>query len=349
VPEPRLPGGALPNKTGIGFGGALGGVAAAIAAGDAVDRVFRAYTNKRYRTPPDLINPERWRVRHGYNDPVSYYPVGYWGGVETYSGNRYLQVGKEGPGTGVIWGQSITPLALPYTGTGTYVGFWVKEATLGRHAQLICLEKLATPALVPMAKAYLDIFGPQVGWMPVGPTVPPLEVPPIIGPMPEPVTDIAGQSAPSGNTGISLSPGQAAKMPPPYRPSRPGRGTKERKPKMDRALKAGLDVLGGWSEFNDLVSSLYYALPKEYQTPSFHNGKPVTPSWRKQWRAVYKNFAHVDIAKAFANYAKSQTADMVIGRFNKAIDKRMPWAKDKSYVSRFLKRNVARQFFGYPF
>lgn len=229
VPPSPVPGArpvpkAVPRMPGVGFWGP-----ALILAPFLIQQVIPV-KNLRWRGTPNLPDPGRWALKHGINEPVKFYAPNYWGGPEYWSTNAYGSTG-EGPGTGLISGQSISvggPVPGTYTGTGTNIGWWVKHDTLNRYAQVAAFIKRSTVQNPDYRQSLRDQLGPDMIPAPIGPYAPPLPDLVIEG---EPALDPAPSVKPDSLQGIrqrfGLEPGTAFDLAPdlwpePWRATRPG-------------------------------------------------------------------------------------------------------------------------------
>lgn len=156
--------------------------------------------------------------------------------------------------------------------------------------------------------------------------------------VPGPVLEPEVVPAPSVDPrpGRQPSPGQA---PGPRRDGHkrapPPKGTKERKGRA-RAIQGFVgNVLGGLSEFGDLMDAAYDALPKDAKAHSYYKGKAIKPSWKKRWDAVYQNWDKVDLNQFFKNALLNDAQDEVIGRAHQGANRGMHKAGFGSTVNKF--------------
>lgn len=105
------------------------------------------------------------------------------------------------------------------------------------------------------------------------------------------------------------------------RPRRSRRREREAKLKGKLAVVVGIagNVRGGFSEFNDLMDSLYKAIPARLRTQSFHDGQRVRPSWKKRWNDVYQNWESIDWNQAAKNWLANEIDDQIIGRSDAGV------------------------------
>lgn len=123
---------------------------------------------------------------------------------------------------------------------------------------------------------------------------------------------------------------------PPVRPTDPGghtsepppKGTKERKARakgiagtLSKLHKSIGDIVGGFSEFGDVIDAAHDALPKEYKAKSWYKGERIPPGWQKKWNAVYQHWDKVNVVDFIANLAKNNLQDLVIGKINQGANK----------------------------
>lgn len=155
--------------------------------------------------------------------------------------------------------------------------------------------------------------------------LPPLVVtPPYVAPNELPLMAPAIVASASIRPGAAPTAGRAnapGRNPNVHVRQKPGPGVKERKGKMRTAADLAGDVLGGFSEFGDLVDSFYDALPKQYKAKSYYKGKRIRPSWKKRWNALYQNFDKVDMNEALNNVVKNEVQDQLIGRASSKANK----------------------------
>lgn len=154
-------------------------------------------------------------------------------------------------------------------------------------------------------------LGPYIapGWFPIPEpwVVPDLPTRPF-QPMPEPVSPrVRPQVRPLPNPEAPPAPRvepQPDPRPLPYlRPSRPPRGTRERKVVADRRTRRLLGLLlSGYSEVSDFIDALYDALPKQYQS-----SKDVTPL--DKFQTLWEHIDKVDMSEAMTNVVRDQIED----------------------------------------
>jgi len=136
------------------------------------------------------------------------------------------------------------------------------------------------------------------------------------GPAPTPRPTLLEPAGPT----LVFDPGQPVKIgaPPSLGRHGKGRGVKETKVKINRALAISLHVAGKVTETVDAVEALYDALPDDVKP---HVGKYVKKTVLPQVKAklVYQHFDRIDIEEAIINLVKNEIEDRVIGYFgNKA-------------------------------
>lgn len=160
-------------------------------------------------------------------------------------------------------------------------------------------------------------------WPEVDPSVPRPVLPGpdvVVGPAPDPMPEPAGPgSGLPPPAGISFRPDRRRpdRRWPRNRPSKPGRGTKEKK------LIAGVNSASwlGWAlnaatEGGDLVTSIWWALPRRYRTPPAWDpigNRWVMPGLIQQGKDIYNNLDHVDWEKAGKNIKENAIEDFVFG------------------------------------
>lgn len=356
-----------PSSPGIRFPGSAGTWGAVFMMAPFAYQQFYTPKNPRWKGIPNLPDPGYWALKHGYNDPVKYYSPSYWGGPEYLSTNAYGSTGT-GPGTGLISGQSVSILApVPgtYSGTGTNLGWWVKNDTLARYAQTAAFIKRATLQNPNYAEQLRMQLGPDYMPIPSRPGVPslpdvmvrgepgigdPVYGDPLASVYPDTALSLksvpSAYGAPSAAAppvfpSLTMQPGhKPAWSPAPHVRKPPGKGEHEAKGKTRptdgvHALNAMRKVLGSWSEFNDAVKSMHDALPERYQAHSYYKGKPIAPSWEKQWKAVTRNLNKVDLDKALTNQIADHTRDKVRGKMSKAAAKALPQLPNGLTIGRF--------------
>lgn len=87
------------------------------------------------------------------------------------------------------------------------------------------------------------------------------------------------------------------------RPSRPPRGTRERKVATDRRTRRLLGwLLSGYSEVSDLIDALYDALHEDYQDP-----RDVTPY--DKFQTLWEHIDKVNMSEAMTNIVRDQIED----------------------------------------
>lgn len=155
---------------------------------------------------------------------------------------------------------------------------------------------------------------------------------PILGPN-DPVVDPQYPVVPYSPVDL----GGHNRKPPPWK-------TKEKKGRLRNLADLLGNVLGGWSEFGDLMDAAWQALPSKYRTPSYYRGHRIKPSWNKRWDDVYQHWDHVDLHKFFYNVLKGQLQDEIIGRTVGGADKalRKHLGGDPAPVSRNSLRGAPR-------
>jgi hypothetical protein len=90
------------------------------------------------------------------------------------------------------------------------------------------------------------------------------------------------------------------------------------------------NVVGGFSEWQDMLDAAWTALPKGCKSKSFHGGAYVRPNKLKRQADVYRCWQHADIVKFVDAFAKNHIEDFLIGktdpnaRLNKAIGQKSP-------------------------
>lgn len=133
------------------------------------------------------------------------------------------------------------------------------------------------------------------------------------------------QAEPVGDTywppAVPTDPGGHTSSPPPKK-------TKERKVKakglagqLARLHKSIGDIVGGFSEFGDVMDAAHDALPDKYKAKSYYKGKAIPPGWKKKWDAVYQHWDKVNVVSFLANLLKNNLQDRVIGTINSAANK----------------------------
>lgn len=287
-----------------------------------------AVRNPNHPGNPTLPDPGYWALKHGLNKPELYYSPSYWDGRNrgyVSSTNAFGSAGT-GPGTGLISGQSISvhPSGYPgvLTGTGTNFGWWIKNETLNRYAQQAAFIKRSTLQQPNFRQSLMEQVGPVNVWVPP-PWFPPVGEPveqgePSAPPKVPPMATLVGAQAKAHSPGLELNvDGKRRRFNDPHSRKPPGKGRKEAKSLAAGPLEFFRNVLGGWSEFNDTVSAFHDALPEQYQAKSYFRGRPVKPSWKKQWNAVYQHFDKVKIPDAFRNLIRDQSLDIVQGKLSK--------------------------------
>lgn len=290
---------------------------------------WQAVRNPRHPGVPILPTPARWRFVNGLNRPEIWYSPSYWDDRNRgyFASTQAYRGAGVGEGTGTIAGQAITPNIGAFPGnmkfTGPDVGWWIKNETLNRYAQFGNFRKYAVDQFPDYRQQLVSAYGAPVIW------IPPIEFPPLPNieeggePSSPPPFDVGvggvadGSTAPFVAPALEIAPGVTNTVDRPHIRRPPGKGTKERKGVLGGSLDSLRRVLGGWSEFNDVVSALHDALPDQYKAKSFFRGKQIEPSWKKQWNAVYQHFDKIDLNKALANLAKDHLQDEVIGRLSK--------------------------------
>lgn len=116
----------------------------------------------------------------------------------------------------------------------------------------------------------------------------------------------------------------------------PGKGTKERKSGPLAVLTKIGNAFGKATELNDAISVAWDALPPDKKKWSFYKGKPIRPSWKKQWKQVYEHWPDIDVEKFALGLVENHIEDEVIGRLsggaNKAVRK---WSGTPKGINRF--------------
>lgn len=200
-----------------------------------------------------------------------------------------------------------------------------------REAPVILAQPIVDPSspYAGILSALGDVLAPgniPVPSYPVAPSVKPL-TDPFVFPghvdQGQPATDPATE--PVGDTywppAVPTDPGGHTSAP-------PGKNTKEKKLKA-RGLAGQLaklhksigDIVGGFSEFGDVMDAAHDALPEKYQAKSWYKGKRIPPGWKKKWDAVYQHWDKVNVVTFIANLLKNNLQDRVIGEINSRANK----------------------------
>lgn len=138
---------------------------------------------------------------------------------------------------------------------------------------------------------------------------------PTWGPLPMPAPVVLEQAGP---TLVFQGGGVKVGAPPSLGRHGKGRGVKEAKVKLTRAMAISIHVGGKLTEGVDAVDALYDALPDEVKP---HIGRHVKKTVQPHIKAklVYRHFDKIDVQEAIINLIENEIEDRVIGYFgNKA-------------------------------
>lgn len=285
--------------------------------------------------------------------PLSY-PFPYNTGVTgQWNGAAHLS------GEGRIDGQAIVNVgvgaAVP-ANINTYSLWRESSEFAGRWAQSHAYRRLTAdnPLGQPiMQPATMEGFPPDLAWVPSGfphafpplsapvgaPAVPPALVP-IIAPLipspirpdrgydvdvePRPISPPSHSRIPADGKELERKPDGSTVTKPvtqhSLRPPRSGERERKGKAKGVTAFRVIGGAFGALTEVNDAIGALHKALPPKYRARSFHKGRPVKPSWRKQWAAVYQNYDKIDLNTALVELIKNQIEDKIIGKLAKGAN-----------------------------
>lgn len=104
------------------------------------------------------------------------------------------------------------------------------------------------------------------------------------------------------------------------KPKRPGKKTKERKTRIERAYWAFLVTYGIYQESVQVVKAVYKALPAKlrYQLRMANGGESLNSA--EKLMAVIRNYQQIDLNKAVFNIVVAQLADHLVGQMHRPID-----------------------------
>lgn len=172
-------------------------------------------------------------------------------------------------------------------------------------------HRVAPPYAPPRKPVFLPDIIPLPGWINPIPTPfspQPLPVPrPVRRPDYDPPPN--AEHHPGPRPEFRPIPGPSAAPNPGLnpRPSRPGKGTKERKVQGTGRTRGALGwLLSNYSEANDMLDALHSALPDKLQ-------KGNTPY--EKFKDLYANPDKIDMAKAMANLINDQVSDPKMAEF----------------------------------
>ena len=176
------------------------------------------------------------------------------------------------------------------------------------------LETPVAPAVVP-GTAPRWVAQPLAPPRYVDPFWPPLTVPAFV-PVPKPTPHPETPTWPEGSSFAQprpVAPPRTRTVAPPQRP--PGPKTKETKSRTRQVVARIASIAFEVTEFNDLVESLWKALPASLRKKL---GKPDTP--QEMYSDVYLHWRDINVEDAIKNVLKNMIEDAMVGAKSKAFD-----------------------------
>lgn len=173
------------------------------------------------------------------------------------------------------------------------------------------------PDPIPSSDPWRNPFGyPPLINEPLPDPVPFPEIPnrPQPNPFPIPGTDPHGSQGtaprPLPPLGVELFPNPTTRTRQRHALRRPGRGVKERK-LIGNFVPGSIParIVSGITEANDFVNCLHEALPA--------SSRARTGTMQARAAAIYRNFQHMDVAKAFSGCMANQIEDFFYGQIGK--------------------------------